>query len=307
MPAATANTIEIAYEIEGPEDGPVALLIMGLAQQLTFWPPAFVEALNSAGFRTVRFDNRDIGKSERFDGRKAPNPILQLLGSVAGIRGVAPYSLEDMARDSVSLLDALGVDKAHIVGVSMGGMIAQVLAAEYPSRVASLTAIMSSTNNISLPRARPEITKALLTPPKKGATKDDVLDRSVQFWRMIGTKDSGTTDAELRARIEASYDRSHNPAGIRRQLAAIIDSGDLRRFTRKITAPSLVIHGSEDPLSPPTGGIDIAKNITGARLELIDGMGHDMPKKYLPLITEMIVGHMRANDLAVRTAQMAPR
>lgn len=291
-----ANAIDIEHEIDGPDGAPAALLIMGLAQQLTFWPPAFVEALNAAGYRTVRFDNRDIGKSGRIDGRKAPNPILQLLGSIAGIRGVAPYSLEDMAADSMALLDALQIDKAHIIGVSMGGMIAQILAAKYPDRVKTLTAIMSSTNNLALPRARPEITRALLTPPKKGASKDDVLDRSVRFWRMIGTKNSGTTDAELRARIEASYDRSHNPAGIRRQLAAIIDLGDLRRFTRKITAPSLIIHGSEDPLSPPTGSIDIAKNIDGARLELIDGMGHDLPKKYLPMVSAMIAAHMRASE-----------
>lgn len=296
MPTVNANNIKIEMEIEGPMDGPPILLIMGLAQQLIFWPPAFVAQLNDAGFRTIRFDNRDVGKSHRFDGLRAPNPLLHLPARIAGMKGLAPYSLEVMAQDSIGVLDALKIDKAHVVGVSMGGMIAQVAAAKHPSRVRSLTAIMSSTNNLSLPRAKPEVAKALLAPPKKGATKEDVLDRSVQFWRMIGTKNSGTIDAELRARIEAAYDRSHNPAGIRRQLAAIIESGDLRRFTRKIGAPSLVIHGSADPLAPPAGGVDIAKNIKGARLEIMEGMGHDMPRAYLPKISDMIIGHLRAND-----------
>jgi pimeloyl-ACP methyl ester carboxylesterase len=296
MASKIVNGIKIDYEIDGPADGPPALLIMGLAQQLTFWPDDFVAALNDAGVRTIRFDNRDVGMSQRFEGKRAPNPFAQMAARLAGVRGLAPYSLEDMAGDAIGLLDALGVQKAHVVGVSMGGMIAQVLAATHPARVETLTVIMSSTNNPALPRARPDVAKALLTPPKKFATREDVLDRSVAFWRLIATKDSGATDADLRARIAAAYDRGHNPAGIRRQLAAIIDTGDLRRYARKIAAPTLVLHGSEDPLAPPTGGVDVAKNVKGATLEIIEGMGHDIPKKFRGRIASRLVAHFRGGE-----------
>lgn len=292
MTALTVRGVEIEYQFDGPASGPVAVLIMGLAQQLTFWPDDFVAALNDAGYRTLRFDNRDVGHSQKFAGGRAPNPMLQLAARLAGVRGLAPYSLEDMAGDAAGLLDALGIDKADIVGVSMGGMIAQVLAARHPARVRRLAIIMSSTNNPRLPRARPEIARALMAPPAKIVTREQALDRALSFWKLIGTKDPGAAEEELRARLAASYDRSHYPAGVRRQLAAIIDTGDLRKsFTRKITAPTLVIHGSEDPLAPPAGGIDIHRNIKGADLEIVEGMGHDIPKKYRARIAARIVGH----------------
>jgi len=296
MAKITANRIEIEIEIDGPEDGPPILLIMGLAQQLIFWPPDFVAQLNDAGFRTIRFDNRDVGMSHKFHGRRAPNPLLQLPARLAGLRGLAPYSLEDMARDSIGVLDALKIGKAHIVGISMGGMIAQVLAAQNADRVNRLAVIMSSTNNPALPRASAEIVKALIAPPRNTPTKDQALERAMYLWGLIGTRNSGTTTEELRARLAASYDRSHYPAGPRRQLAAIIETGDLRkRFTRKIAAPTLVIHGADDPLAPPAGGRDIAKNIKGAHLEIIDGMGHDIPLKYRPKIGNMIIEHLRSD------------
>jgi pimeloyl-ACP methyl ester carboxylesterase len=294
MPVLAANGIEIDCEIDGPEDGPVALLIMGLAQQLTFWPEDFVGALNEAGYRTIRFDNRDIGKSHKFHGRRAPNPLLQMSARLAGMRGLAPYSLEDMARDAAGVLDALRIAKAHVLGVSMGGMIAQVLAAKNPERVKSLTIIMSSTNNPNLPRAKGEIAKALMAPPMKTPTKEQALERAMYLWGLIGTKNSGSTNEELRARLAAAYERSHYPAGPRRQLAAIIETGDLRkRFTRKIKAPTLVIHGSEDPLAPPTGGVDVYNNIEGARLEIIEGMGHDIPKIFRARIAGLAVEHFK--------------
>lgn len=296
MPTVTANGLEIECEIDGPEDGPPVLLIMGLAQQLIFWPEDFVAALNASGYRTIRFDNRDIGKSQKFDGRRAPNPLVQIPARLAGLKGLAPYSLEDMARDTAGVLDALKIGKAHILGVSMGGMIAQVLAARNPDRVNSLAIVMSSTNNPRLPRARAEIVKALAAPPATIATREEALERAMYFWGLIGTRNSGATNDELRARLAAAYDRSHYPAGARRQLAAIIETGDLRkRFTRKIKAPTLVIHGGQDPLAPPAGGVDIFRNIDGARLEIIDGMGHDMPKKFRIRIAEMIVAHFRAS------------
>jgi pimeloyl-ACP methyl ester carboxylesterase len=286
---------------------------MSLAQQLIFWPDDFIAALNAAGFRTLRFDNRDIGHSDKVAGRRAPHPLAHLAARLAGVRGLAPYSLEDMAKDTAGLLDALGVEKADIIGVSMGGMIAQVLAAKYPDRVRRLAIIMSSTNNPALPRARAEIARALMAPPAKIATKEQALERAMYLWNLIGTRNSGASEAELRARLAASYDRSHHPAGARRQLAAIIETGDLRKkFTRKITAPTLVMHGSEDPLAPPAGGLDIFRNIRGADLEIIEGMGHDIPKIFRARIAARIVAHFggpltaspHANELS--TAAAAP-
>ena len=295
MPKAIANGLEIEYEVSGPENGPAVLMIMGLAAQLTFWPPALIKKLNDAGLRTIVFDNRDIGKSEKLHTKRSPDPFFHILSARLRIRGMAPYSLEDMARDSVSLLDALGVDKAHVVGVSMGGMIAQVMAADYPERVKSLTAVMSSTNNPKLPRAKPEVAKVLLAPPKPAATPEEALERAMHVWSLIGTKDSGSSKDELKSRLSASYERSNYPSGMRRQLAAIIESGDLReRWTRKVTAPSLVIHGKDDPLSHYKGGVDIAENIEGAELLLVDGMAHDLPKKFLPRIAQKLIDHVDA-------------
>lgn len=292
MNLVTADGISIEYEWDGPEDGPVILLIMGLAQQLIFWTDDFIGMLNAAGYRTLRFDNRDIGKSQKFEGKRAPNPLVQLPARLAGISGLAPYSLEDMAKDSVGLLDALKVERADIIGVSMGGMIAQVLAAKYPARAKSLAIIMPSTNNPKLPRAKGEIARALMAPPRNTPTKEQALERAMYLWGLIGTRDSGSTTDELRARLAASYDRAYYPAGPRRQLAAVIDTGDLRkRFTKRIKAPALVIHGSEDPLAPPAGGVDVYRNINGARLEIIEGMGHDIPKKFRTRIAGLIVDH----------------
>ncbi|MGE0181862.1 MAG: alpha/beta fold hydrolase [Parvularculaceae bacterium] len=299
MKLTTRGGVEIDYEWDGPQEGPVILLVMGLAQQLIFWPEDFVAALNDAGYRTLRFDNRDVGRSQKFSGRQAPNPMVQLATRLAGIKGLAPYSLEDMAKDTIGLLDGLKIDRADIVGISMGGMIGQVLAATYPDRVKNLALIMTSTNNPKLPRAKAEIARALTAPPMKSPTKEQALERAMYLWSLIGTKNSGASEEELRARLAASYERSHYPAGARRQLAAIIETGDLRKkFTRKITAPTLVMHGSEDPLAPPAGGVDVFRNIKDARLEIIEGMGHDIPKKFRARIAEKTIQHFQGGPSA---------
>lgn len=293
MSKLIANGLEIEYDVSGPEDGPAVLLIMGLAAQMTFWPAELIENLNAAGFRTIRFDNRDIGMSEKLHSFRTPNIVMQLALRRMGVKGLAPYSLKDMAKDAISVLDALGIKKAHIVGVSMGGIISQVLAASYPERVLSLVPIMSTTNNPSLPRPKSEVAKLLFKPQKPAKTREEAIQRSVLAWSIIGTKDSGASPEETRKKFEIAFDRGYYPAGPKRQLAAIIDTGDVRSFSKKITASTLVIHGRADPLVPMTGGMDIARTIPNAKLELIDGMGHDLPKNRIEKISNLMIKHFK--------------
>jgi pimeloyl-ACP methyl ester carboxylesterase len=296
MSAVTANGIKIEYEEMGPKDGPVILLVMGLAAQMTLWPQPLLKAFTDAGFRVVRFDNRDIGLTEKFHGRRVVHPMLQIAAKVIGVSNLAPYTLHDMVADAIGLLDALKIKKAHVVGASMGGMIAQLMAGTHPERVASLTSIMSGTNNPRLPRPSRETLSLLLAggSPRGGASKEEILNRMIKVWDVIGTPESGADKAEFRKTLDAAVTRSYYPAGVRRQLAAIIATGDLRPYIRKIAAPTLVIHGSKDPLALVEAGIDSARNIKGARLEVIDGMGHDLPVKFLPRIGELIIAHARS-------------
>ena len=201
-----------------------------------------------------------------------------------------------MVADTAGLLDALKIKKAHLVGVSMGGMISQLFAATHPNRVLSLTSIMSGTLNPALPGPSMRITSALFLSKPKGNSRDELIDRAMQMWSLIRTE--GEDHSELKAKIAHGFDRSYYPSGVRRQLAAIIATGDLRPHIRKITAPTLVIHGSKDPLAPLEGGKDSARNIKGAKLEIIDGMAHDLPKKFLPRIGALIVDHAKAAEKA---------
>jgi pimeloyl-ACP methyl ester carboxylesterase len=245
-----------------------------------------------AGFRVIRFDNRDIGLSAKLHGRRAPHPIVHLAASVIGFRSLAPYTLHDMVADTAGLLDALKIQRAHLVGVSMGGMIAQLMAGTRPERVASLTSIMSGTLNPRLPRPKSHIARALFLNRPRGKSRDALIDHSVKMYSMIRTPDPLTDESELRAKMTEAYDRAYEPAGVRRQLAAIIATGDLRPHLHKITAPSLIIHGAADPLAPVEAGRDSARNIKGAQLEIIPDMAHDLPKKHLPQIAKLIVGHV---------------
>jgi pimeloyl-ACP methyl ester carboxylesterase len=275
----------------------VILLVMGLAAQMTFWPDAMLKGLTDAGFRVVRFDNRDIGLTSKLHGKRAPNPIVQTAARIIGFSGLAPYTLHDMVADTVGLMDALKIKKAHIVGVSMGGMIAQLMAGTHPSRVASLTSIMSGTLNPRLPGPSARVTVPLFLNRPTATTRDALIKRAVDMWSLIRTE--GDDHSEIEAKLAHAFDRSYYPAGVRRQLAVIIAIGDLRPHVRKITAPALVIHGSKDPLAPLEGGKDSARNIKGARLEIIEGMAHDLPKKFLPRITALIVDHAKTAEKAV--------
>jgi pimeloyl-ACP methyl ester carboxylesterase len=294
MPQTFANNLAIEYEEFGPKDGPALVLIMGLAAQMTFWPDAMIKSFVDAGFRVIRFDNRDIGLTAKFHGKRAPNPVAQVAARFIGIKGLAPYTLHDMVADTVGLLDVLKIKKAHIVGVSMGGMIGQLLAGTHPTRVASLTSIMSGTLNPRLPGPSPRLAMSLFLSKPKDKSRDALIARAIDMWSLIRTPDPDDDHSELKAKIANGFERSYYPSGVRRQLAAIIATGDLRPHIRKITAPTLVIHGSKDPLASVEGGKDSARNIKGAKLEIIEGMAHDLPKKFLPRITALIIDHAKA-------------
>ena len=293
MPKATANGIEIHYEETGNPADPAMLLIMGFGAQLTLWPDELVERLAGHGFRVIRYDNRDIGLSEKFDGVKAPGLIKLTLMSKIGLTPKVPYTLADMADDGAGLLDALGIDKAHIVGASMGGMIAQHLVHRHADRCLSLTSVFSTSGNPKLPPARPEAMKALVTRPD--STDEDVLvDHGVMLARTIGSPGYPTAEDRLRDRTRASIRRSFYPEGPTRHLSAIVADGDRRPMLRDIAVPTLVLHGEDDPLVPCEGGRDTAACIPGAKLKTIRGWGHDLPMELVDEVADAIAGHAKS-------------
>lgn len=286
-----ANNTQIAYQEAGPKDGPVVLLIMGLGAQLTMWPPRLIDGLTNLGYRVITFDNRDIGLSQKFPDIRAPNLLGQAVLKRLGLSHGAPYTLHEMTDDAVGLLQALKVERAHVVGVSMGGMIAQLLAAKYPNLISSLTAISSTTNNPGLPSSDWRVLLAMArrgTPP---ATVNGAINQTLYMLKAIGTPGEDPWVNGLRERVERSYARSYYPVGSTRQMAAIVASGDLRRWSRRITAPSLVLHGTHDRLVPLSGGKDIARTIAGSQLEIINGMGHDLPDRFLLRIISRLTFH----------------
>lgn len=271
-----ANGIDIEYEIDGRADAPPVLLIMGLGAQLTLWPPKMVEALVARGYRVIRFDNRDIGLSTKFDAAGVPLIAIVIGAMMMGSKPDVPYVLTDMAADAIGLLDALGIGKAHVIGASMGGMIAQMVAADHPERVLSLTSIMSTTGNPSLPQATAEAMAVLTTRPD-GSDEESIVAHGVKVERVIGSPAYPADQEALAARIRHDFRRSYHPPGFARQMVAIIASGDRRAALAKITAPTMVIHGADDPLVPAAGGRDTAATIPGAKLVEIPGMGHNLP------------------------------
>ncbi|WP_432768265.1 MAG: alpha/beta fold hydrolase [Sphingopyxis sp.] len=292
----TANGISITYEDKGPKDAPVILLVMGLGGQLTLWPDEFVDALVAHGFRTIRYDNRDVGLSTRFDAAGVPNLKWMFVKAALKLPVRAAYTLADMAADGVALLDTLGIDRAHIVGASMGGMIAQHIAARYPERTLSLTSIMSTTGNPRLPRARKEAMQVLANRPMSG-DPEAMIAYSVRAARVIGSPGYPAEEARLQRRVRGDFERGWYPQGVARQMAAIVADGDRRAMLKRIAAPTLVIHGEADPLVPVAGGKDTATTIPGARLLTIPGMGHDLPLALVDTLADAVAGH--AHEVAV--------
>ena len=295
MAQAQANGITIEYDEHGDPAAPPILLVMGLGAQMLLWPQELVEALVERGFRVIRYDNRDIGLSHKFEGAKAPGMVKLLLLSKFGLKPKVPYTLADMANDGIGLLDSLGIDMAHIVGASMGGMIAQHMAFSHPERVRTLTSIMSTTGNRKLPGGTREAIGVLTKRPE--STDEEVLvEHGLKVARAIGSPGYPADEQHVRDRTRAMINRSFYPAGMPRQFAAIVADGDRRERLRSVKAPTLVIHGQADPLVPLPGGEDTARSIAGAKLKTIPGMGHDLPLELVDEIANAIAEHARTAE-----------
>jgi len=282
---AKVGTVEIAYDTFGNPSSRPMLLIMGLGAQMIRWDEAFCKALAAQGHWVIRFDNRDVGLSTKFDQAGIPDIMSLIMGKKADV----PYKLKDMAADAVGLLDVLGIKSADVVGVSLGGMIAQTMAIHYPKRVRTLTSIMSSTGNPSLPQTRPEAAEVLLAPA--ASNRNDYLANELKAAKVLHGPKYPLNEDYVRKYSERSYDRCYHPQGFPRQLGAILASGSRNEALAKVKTPTLVIHGTADPLIPVEGGKDTAKSIPGAKLLIIEGMGHSIPVEVAPQIIRAILEH----------------
>jgi len=290
--------ISLEYDRFGPEDRETVLLIMGLGAQMTRWPVALCETLVERGFHVIRFDNRDIGLSSKLDHLGLPDIGALFAARSAGKICVPPYTLDDMAGDAVALLDALGISRAHIVGASMGGMIAQLVASDHAGHTLSLTSIMSTTANPAVPPGKPEAMGALMSPAAPAGDWEAIAARGVRISRIIGSPGYPQEEQVLRDAILSDAKRSFHPAGSARQLAAVICAEDRRPKLRMIRIPTVVLHGAEDPLVPLEGGQDTAANIPGAELRIVPGMGHDLPAALIPTVADAIEAAARRSAVA---------
>jgi pimeloyl-ACP methyl ester carboxylesterase len=301
LPTITANSVELYYEEIGDSTAPAILLIMGLGTQLIAWPEDFRRDLAASGFRVIAFDNRDIGLSTTLDEAPATNLAWAALASRFGLPWKPPYTLTDMATDAVALLDALKIKSAHIVGASMGGMIAQIIAATAPNRVLSLTSIMSTSGAPGLPGASPAIKRHLLAPRRKRnaiAATADILERT-------SFPDPARPPGAFHEMAVRAHNRAWNPRARTRHLLAILADGSRADRLASITAPTLVVHGAADPLIPPACGADTAARIASARFEVIEAMAHDLPPSQMPRLAQLIADHATASDKAARAANHA--
>ena len=296
-----ANGIDIEVEDTGPgqgpgplgEERPAVLLIMGLGMQLVAWPLQLVQALVDAGYRVIRHDNRDVGLSQHLEALGQPNLLWAGLKYKLGLTPRAPYSLGDMAADSFGVLDALGIAKAHVVGVSMGGMIAQRMALAAPERVLSLTSVMSTSGAKGLPQASPKVIRVLLSRPAVNSHQA-VVDHYVKLFTVIGSPAFAVPEPEMRERILMGVERGYYPVGTLRQMLAIM--ADITRAGQlaQVRVPTLIVHGKADPLMPYAHGEDTARRITGAKLIGIEGMGHDLPPGVVDRLLATLIPHLRA-------------
>ena len=286
MPLATANGLQLHYESFGPVSATPVLLIMGLGCQMIRWNQEICDGLLDRGFRVIRFDNRDCGLSTRCETLSIPDfrGFMQ-----TGRFSALPYTLETMADDAMGLLAALGIPQAHIVGASMGGAIAQIVAARYPKQVLSLTSIMSSSGNPLLPPPSPAAMASLTSPLPLVRDRATIVQDAIKRFQVVASPGFPTPIDELNALFGAEYDRGFYPAGVARQLAALMSHGDRRPLLRSIRCPTVVLHGKDDPLIPYAHGKDVAMNIPQAAMTGIEGMGHDFPKALTSVFVAAIV------------------
>ncbi|MBS9534946.1 alpha/beta hydrolase [Mycobacterium sp. M1] len=286
---ARSGDLDIYYEDLGDESHPPVLLVMGLGAQLLLWRTGFCEKLVAQGLRVIRYDNRDVGLSSKLGREHARGSLIPRMARFwLGLRSASVYTLEDMADDAAALLDHLGIERAHVVGASMGGMIVQVFAARFAHRTRSLAVIFSSNNRRFLPPPGPRQLLALLTGPSPDSPRDVIIDNMVRASRIIGSPRYPAPEPQLRANAIEAYERSYYPWGMARQFGAILGSGSLAHYDRLIAAPTVVIHGLADKLMRPSGGRAVADAIDRARLVLFEGMGHDLPEElWNPVISEL--------------------
>jgi pimeloyl-ACP methyl ester carboxylesterase len=290
--------IDIAYERFGDPDAPVVLLIMGVAAQSIHWPETFCQTLVDRGLQVVRFDNRDSGLSTHLSDAPPPNLPAAMAGDLSSVT----YTLSDMAADAVGLLDALGVERAHVVGGSMGGAIGQTMAIEHPGRVRSLASMMSTTGNMAVGQPSPEVLREIFAGPR-AVTRDDVIQQALRIRRVVGSPGYPNDEHEIAEIAGRAYDRAHDPMGTARQAVATVASGDRTDRLRSLAIPTLVVHGLADRMCDASGGRATAEAIPGAELALIEGMGHDLPPGLrVPLATRIADFVWRVEGRAPYTA-----
>lgn len=289
--------LSFCVETRGDPEGEPVLFVMGLAAQMTLWPEALLNQYVREGYRVIRFDNRDIGLSSHLKDRLHGHPMAVMARARVGLGVPAPYTLQDMAADVCGIMDAIGLQSCHLVGVSMGGMISQLVAAHWPERVRSATLIMTSTNSPRLPMPKPKLIWRLAGIGARGNDEESVVARSLDFWKAIQSPGYPPRDEDVEARIRFNFRRSYHPAGILRQTRAILATGSISSTTRRIRVPVSVIHGNADPLVRPAAAKQLGYLLPHARVELIDGMGHDLPE---PLFD-------RFTDISFDTIQKAAR
>ena len=289
MANVKANGIQIEYDTFGEKNSPALLLIEGLGTQMINWDEAFCEQLAEQGHYVIRFDNRDIGLSTKLEEDGVPDVMAAMKAAMSGQEVLSTYTLNDMADDAADLLSALGVDKAHICGCSMGGMIAQTIAFRHPNRVFSLISIMSTTSEPGLPQSKPEAMQALI---EEAPTKREAyIDHTVKVAKITGSPGFPFDEALFRDKTALAFDRSFDPQGRARQMVAVMASGSRKKYLNNVSAPTLVIHGADDPLIPVECGKDTAESIPGAELLIIEGMGHDLPRGAWPQLINAISNH----------------
>lgn len=295
MKVAT-NGVELETETFGDPAHPALLLIMGLGCQMLVWPRALCEQLAAAGFYVVRFDNRDVGLSTQLDHLGTPKLMREIVRQRIGLRARAPYRLHDMVKDTVGLMDALKLPRAHVVGLSMGGMIAQLMALQHPERVQGLTLVMTSSNNPRLPQPTLGMQLRLIKRPR-GFDRRSLIEHGIRTWQLLASPRNVPTQQELEPFVTSLVERAITPRGYVRQLLAVLASGPRHRQLGAIRQPTLVIHGLDDPLIPKAAGEELARLIPGAELMLVPNMGHDLPANIWPQLLPHIVRHAKGQDL----------